>query len=181
MKKLILALTIFLLTILPGCGGDNDDEVLSPVNQSEKPTVTVNAILPDELKVVQLDLGGAPLRVEVDDSRFWTMFLDDGRMIFGVTFEGRMTASRNYKIKQFNILVEPLNPSASLAQDPDPINSGIYYPEVLAKGQAGDFAMWTQYYANDKLFEGFVYRIVIEAEEVDEFEIKKLGVIIRSL
>jgi len=174
MKSLFL---LVFMALIFGCGGDNN-EIVKP--STEKPTITVNAILPNELKVVYLDIGGVPLKVEI--TQFWMrdVITQEG-IRFDTSYEGTMSATKNYRIKSFDILLETLDKRAPNNRNSDPASSGIYYPEILAKGQSAKFSVWYQTFTDERLYKGFVYKIQIEAQEISDIETKELGINIRNL
>jgi len=170
-------LGIFSLWLLLGCGDDSPPTLPT----AEKPSVTVTTTIPNEIKIatLKLDLLGSPLYIEIQRDGIYTQPLANGNIIFGVVFEGVMRATKNYKIEEFSMSVEPIKSSTPLSPNPELGSFGVYYPKVLAAGQQGTFAWWQEYFTDESLFYGFTYRIMITAKEISPMDVKEEGVVIK--
>ncbi|MEM3018104.1 MAG: hypothetical protein QXO25_04425 [Candidatus Bathyarchaeia archaeon] len=162
-----------MATVMFSCG----DESVNPVSVTPPTQVKVDAILPDTLKAITLDIGGNPFTVRMTDSDLWS-YRRDGVLYFGVMFEGVFRAEReNYKITSFDIKVEPIDPSAPVSPHPDPSKGGMFYPEILPKGQEGIFVFWKEYSTDERIYRGFTYRIYLSMEVLSDEQVKSLGVL----
>jgi hypothetical protein len=155
---------------------DNDPPVAPQV---EKPSVTVQATLPSTLNLatLKLDISGSPLLIEGLKDFIWTRTLPDGTLIFGFELGGTITAaSKNFRITDFWIDVEPLNRAVPLSPNNELGTYGVFYPSVLAAGQKATFSWWHEYYTDQRLFEGFTYKIRLTAKEISPQDVKEEGI-----